>query len=179
MSKKLYIVLAAFILSSWAMLPPDQTQMRDTRSPVKALYLYNFATLIDWPSEYRKGKFVIGVYGTKEGVYENLKTKYEGRSIGSQEIVIRNFTSSSQIDRAHILYVTPTKSSSFPSLESKFKNESTLFVTEKEGYLNKGAAINFVVMGTSQKFEINKTNAKKHKLIIADRLLNLASKVVE
>lgn len=153
--------------------------MRDTRSPVKALYLYNFATLIDWPSDYRKGDFVIGVYGSKEGVYDNLKTKYEGKAIGSQEIVIKNFTSSSQIDKAHILYITPTKSSSYPSLESKFKNESTLFVTEKAGYLSKGAAINFVVNGTSQKFEIDKGNAKKHKLIIADRLLKLASKVVE
>lgn len=141
--------------------------------------MYNFATLIDWPSEYRKGKFIIGVYGTKEGVYDNLKSKYEGRSIGSQEIVIENYTSSSQIDKAHILYVTPQKSSSFPSLESKFKNSSTLFVTEKDGYLSKGAAINFVVKGTSQKFEINKSNAKKHKLVIAERLLELASRVEE
>ena len=161
------------------MLPPEQTQMRDTRSPVKALYLYNFATLIDWPADDRKGNFVIGVYGSKEGVYDNLKTKFEGKAIGSQEIVIKNFTSSSQIDEAHILYVTPMKSSSYPSLETKFKNKSTLMVTEKDGYLSKGAAINFVVSGTSQKFEINKSNAKKHKLIIADRLLNLASKVVE
>jgi YfiR/HmsC-like len=166
-------------MCSWSIMPPEQTQMRDTRSPIKALYLYNFATLIDWPSEYRKGKFVIGVYGTKEGVYENLKSKYEGKSIGSQEIVIKNFTSASAIDKAHILYITPTKSSSYKTLESKLKNASTLFVTEKDGYLSKGAAINFVVKGTSQKFEINKSNAKKHKLIIADRLLKLASKVEE
>lgn len=161
------------------MIPPEQTQMKDTRSPVKALYLYNFATLIDWPSDYRKGDFVIGVFGSREGVYDNLKSKYEGKDIGSQEIVVKNYTSASQIDKAHILYVTPTKSSQFPALESKFKNKSTLFVTEKEGYLSKGAAINFVVKGSSQKFEIDKGNAKNHKLIIADRLLKLATKVVE
>jgi hypothetical protein len=161
------------------MLPPGITQMKDTRSPVKALYLYNFATLIDWPSEYRKGDFVIGVYGNKEGVYENLKSKYEGKDIGSQEIVIKSYTSISQVEKAHILYVTPQQSSSISSLNSKVKGKSTLVVTEKDGYLNKGAAINFVLKGTSQKFEINKSNAKKHKLVIADRLLKLASKVVE
>ena len=90
------------------MLPPEVTQMKDTRSPVKALYLYNFATLIDWPSDYRNGEFIIGVYGTKEGVYDNLKAKYEGKAIGSQEIVIKNFNSVSQLDKAHILYVTPS-----------------------------------------------------------------------
>jgi hypothetical protein len=158
---------------------PGVTQMKDTRSPVKALYIYNFATLIDWPSEYRKGDFVIGVYGNKDGVYNDLKTKFEGKDIGSQEIVIQNFSSVSQINKAHILYVTPRNSSSISSLNSKFKDKSTLIVTEKSGYLSKGAAINFVVKGTSQKFEINKGNARKHKLIIADRLLKLASSVVE
>ena len=161
------------------MTPPEVTQMKDTRSPVKALYIYNFATLIDWPAEYRKGDFVIGVYGTKEGVYDNLKMKFEGKAIGSQEIVIKNFSNSSQINKAHILYVTPKNSSQAASLSSQFKGKSTLIVTEKEGNLTKGAAINFVVSGTSQKFEINKSNAEKHKLVIADRLLNLAINVLE
>ena len=160
-------------------MTPGVTQMKDTRSPVKALYIYNFATLIDWPSDYRKGDFVITVLGDKDGVYDNLKMKFEGKEIGSQEIVIQNYASSSQIDKAHILYVAPKNSGQISTLNTKFKGKSTLLVTEKDGYLSKGAAINFVVKGTSQKFEINKSNAKKHKLIIADRLLNLASSVVE
>ena len=159
--------------------PPIETQVRDTRSPVKALYLYNFATLIDWPSEYRKGQFVIGVFGAKDGVYDNLKMKYEGKSLGSQEIVVKNYISSSQLDQAHILYLTPMTSDQLPYLQSKLKGKSTLLVTEKEGYLSKGAAINFVTKGTSQKFEISKANAEKHSLVIADRLLKLATRVEE
>jgi hypothetical protein len=166
-------------MTGMSLMNPGVNQMKDTRSPVKAMYIYNFATLIDWPSEYRKGDFVIGVYGTKEGVYDNLKMKFEGRAIGSQEIKIQNYSSVGEISKAHILYITPTKSSQISTLNSKFKGKSTLLVTEKEGYLSKGAAINFVVKGTSQKFEINKSNAKKHKLVIADRLLDLASSVVE
>ena len=161
------------------MTPPEVTQMKDTRSPVKALYLYNFATLIDWPTDYRKGDFIIGVYGSKEGVYDNLKMKFEGKAIGSQEIVVKSYSSSSQISKAHILYVTPKNSSQISSLNSQFKGKSTLIVTERIGNLSKGAAINFIVKGSSQKFEINKSNAKKHKLVIADRLLNLAINVVE
>ena len=167
------------MLASWTIMPPTPTQVRDTRSPVKALYLYNFATLIDWPSEYRKGEFVIGVFGGKEGVYDNLKTKYEGKSLGSQEIVVRSYTSTSQVDKAHILYVTPMRSGDLSRLESELRGKSTLIVTEKDGYLDRGAAINFVTVGTSQKFEINKGNASKHKLVIADRLLKLATRVVE
>lgn len=161
------------------MMNPGVMQMKDTRSPVKALYIYNFATLIDWPTDYRKGDFVIGVYGAKDGVYDNLKMKFEGKAIGSQEIVIKSFANSTQIDKAHILYITPKNSSQVGTLNNKFKGKSTLLVTEKTGNLNKGAAINFIVKGTSQKFEINKENAKRHKLVIADRLLKLATHVVE
>jgi hypothetical protein len=179
LSRKIYIAFTILILCSWTDTTPGLTQMKDTRSPVKALYIYNFATLIDWPSDYRKGNFVIGVFGDKDGVYDNLKMKFEGKAIGSQEIVVQNYSSSNQIDKAHILYVSPQNSSQVGSLNTKFQGKSTLLVTEKDGYLSKGAAINFIVKGASQKFEINKSNARNHKLIIADRLLNLASSVIE
>lgn len=179
MSKHIYILIGVLLMAGMSLMNPGVNQMKDTRSPVKAMYIYNFASLIDWPSEYRKGDFVIGVYGAKDGVYDNLKMKFEGRAIGSQEIKIQSYSSVGEISKAHILYITPTKSSQITSLSSKFKGKSTLLVTEKAGYLTKGAAINFVVKGTSQKFEINKSTAKKHKLVITDRLLDLAISVVE
>ncbi len=49
---------------------------RDTPSILKALYIYNFATLTDWPSDYRKGDFVIGVLSSSDNVYNELKKKY-------------------------------------------------------------------------------------------------------
>lgn len=171
--------MLALVLVGWTSSPPATTQMRDTRSSVKALYIYNFATLIDWPVDYRKGNFVIGVYGSTEGVYTELTKKYAGKAIGSQEIVVEAYSSSSEIDKAHILFVTEEKSSQVSSLVSKFKSKSTLIVTEKSGYLNKGAIINFVLDGSKQSFEISKSNAKKHNLVIASKLTSLAIKVVE
>ena len=155
------------------------SQVKDTRSVVKALYLYTFATLIDWPEDYRKGAFIIGVLGTKTDVYDELNSKYSGKSIGSQEIIIKKFATRSEIDKAHILFLSEEKSDQISALSSQFKSKSTLLVTEKEGYLSKGAVINFALDGSKQAYEVSKTNAKKYNLTIASKLTSLAYKVIE
>ncbi len=153
--------------------------MRDTRSVVKAMYIYTFATLVEWPAEKRSGDFVIGVYGDKTAVFDELVDKYSGKSIGSQTIVINNYPTSKSIKDSHILYVTPEKTDGISDIASKWSSSSTLIVAEKNGALSRGAIVNFVVDGNQQKYEINKKNAKKHKLVIADKLSSLASNVIK
>lgn len=155
------------------------TQIKDTRSVAKALFLYNFATLIDWPEDYRKGNFVIGVLATSNDVYNELNTKYKGKSIGSQEIVVQKYSSRTEIEKAHILFLGEDKSDQITALTTQLKTKSTLIVTEKEGYLSKGAVINFVLDGSKQAYEISKPNAKKYNLVIATKLTSLAYKVIE
>ncbi len=153
--------------------------MKDTRSVVKALYIYTFATLVEWPKPMRSGNFVIGVFGDRTAVYDELNRKYSGKSIGSQEIVIENYYKKDQIENPHILYVDQENSQYISSLSTILAPKSTLLVTEKTGALSKGSIVNFVVDGNTQKYEINKKNAKKHKLAIAERLSGLATKVIE
>lgn len=179
MSKKLYIALISLVLMSGADKAAMMNQIKDTRSVVKALYLYTFATLIDWPEDYKKGNFIIGVLGSSTEVYDELNLKYSGKSIGSQEIVIKKYASRTDIDKAHILFLSADKSDQMTALTTQLKDKSTLIVTEKEGYLGKGAVINFVLDGSKQAYEVSKSNAKKYNLVIASKLTTLAFKVVE
>lgn len=169
----------ALFLISWGDKSSVYFQVRDTRSSTKALYLYNFATLIDWPEEYKKGEFVIGTYAGTNDVYDQLVTKFTGKSIGSQSISIKKYSSKTDIIKPHILFVAEDKSDQVTALATQLKTKSTLIVTEKEGYLSKGAVINFVLDGTKQAYEISLPNAKKYNLVIATKLTSLALKVVE
>lgn len=155
------------------------SQMPDTRSVVRALYIYTFATLVEWPKEKRSGNFVIGVLGESSGVYSELDKKYSGKSIGTQKIVINNYKSTNEINDCHILYVSPENSKSLKTLVQTTIEENTLLVSENASGLNQGAIVNFIVDGFQQKYEINKTNAKKHKLVIAEKLSDLAANVVK
>ncbi len=173
------MLLTAFTSGSNAV----NSGIKDTRSIYKALFIYNFATLVDWPSEYRKGDFLIGVYGNGNSVHSELTKKYAGKAIGSQEIVVKKYESISEIkDVPHILYLTEEKSSSISSVSSKYSGKSSLLITEKPGYLNRGSVINFVIdaeRNNKQSYEISKPNAKKHKLVIASKLTSLAVNVIE
>ncbi len=155
------------------------TQMPDTRAVVKALYIYTFATLVEWPEQKRSGDFVIGVFGEKTSVYEELVKKYSGKAIGSQKIVIQNYRNKEAIQNCHILYITEVNSHYVPTLSTQMAPKNTLLVSEKAGSLSKGAIVNFVLEGNQQKYEINKTNAKTHKLVIADKLTDLAVNVIK
>lgn len=160
----------------------NQSGIKDTRNVLKALYIYNFATLVDWPSDYRKGDFIVGIYGSNESLFQELSSKYSGKAIGSQEIVVKKFSKASEIDKAHILYLSVEKSDEITNFSTKFKSKSTLLITEKEGYLNKGAIINFVIdkeNNNKQSYEISRGNAKKHNLIIASKLESLAVRVIK
>ncbi len=154
-------------------------QITDTRSVVKAMYIYTFATLVEWPAERRTGDFVIGVYGEKTAVYDELIKKYSGKSIGSQKIVVKNYRNKDEVKGCHILYVTEERTNELSSLSGSLLTENTLLVGERNGALAKGAIINFIVEGNQQKYEINKTNAKNHRLVIADKLADLAAKVTK
>ena len=150
--------------------------IRDTRSKFKALYIYSIATYIEWPSEYRKGMFIIEVYDQKNGLYDALVRDYNGKSIGSQEIKIVKYNPATK-NKSHILYVSKENSTKLTRIETSLKNKSTLLISDRPGDLDKGATINFIIENNKQCFEIDKSNAKKHDLILASRLNTLALRV--
>ena len=152
---------------------------RDTQSTLKALYIYNFATLTDWPSSYKKDDFEIAVLSSDLKVYSELEKKYNGKKIGSQTIKTVRYSSTSSLDDPNILFLDKSKNSLLSDVNQKLKSKSTLLVTNKPGALNKGAIINFVEVNNKQSYEINVRNAKKKDLVIASRLTALAIKKIE
>lgn len=180
MNLKLYILLFLTLFTFTSI--NNQTgnnEFRDTQSTLKALYIYNFATLTDWPSDYKKGDFIIGVMSTNEYVYKELSKKYSGKSIGSQKIQIVRYSSPSSIDNPNILFLDKSSSKLLSAVTSQLKNNSTLLVTNKTNALNAGSVINFVEVDNKQSYEINVRNAKKRKLVIASKLIELAIKKIE
>ncbi len=180
MNLKIFIlsIFSLFIFTSVNNQTGD-SKFKDTQSVLKSLYLYNFASLTDWPSNYKKGDFIIGVLSKDNKVYGELKKKYEDKRIGGQDIRIVNYANVGEIDKVNLLFLDKSQSSLINSVNEKIKSQSTLLVTNKTGYLNKGAIINFVEVNNKQSYEINVRNAKKKKLILASKLIELAIKKIE
>ncbi|MCH8902853.1 MAG: YfiR family protein [Bacteroidetes bacterium] len=163
----LFIALACF---SSALSQPGA---KDPNVKIKAIFLYNFTKYIVWPADYKEGDFIIGVLGESSLINE-LSKMAQTKKVGRQNIVIKKYNSVNEIGKCHILCIPQESSTSLNEVIKKLNGNSTLIITNKEGLAKKGAAINFKVEASKQRFELNTANATKYNLKVSANLSALA-----
>jgi len=163
----------AFILVSLLILNTGFKIGVDTNSKMKAIFIMNFTKLSDWPQPYREGDFIVGVIG-ESPLYSELTKMAKTKKVANQSLQVKKFNTISDIDKCHILYVSQNKSREISAVVDMVRPYSTLIITEKEGLVEKGAGINFIIKNNRQKFELNKKNVEKYKLKVSSNLEALA-----
>jgi hypothetical protein len=149
----------------------------DTFAKFKALYIYNFPKYFEWPEDYQKGSFVIGVIGASSATTAELNKIIQDKSVGEQKLEIKSFATPESITKCQMLLVNSDKSDLLPKIVAKLKGKSTLVISEKEGAIKSGSIINFVIKDSKQKFELSVNNAEKSSLRVSKTLLPLAIEV--
>jgi hypothetical protein len=142
----------------------------------QAMFIYNFSRLIEWPGEYKSGPFIIAIMGSGPALTE-LESFSNGKSVGSQPITVKKVDVSGDLPNCHILFIPFGKTKDLANILSKLQNKSTLVITEKNGAVESGSAINFVVVGDKLKFEIKPGNITKYNLKVSSKLSEMAFKV--
>lgn len=140
---------------------------------VIAAAIYNFTRQVDWPSS--SAEFTIDVIGHKS-VYDKLNEMIKGRKVGNSTIAVRFLESINQITHSEILFVGFWQSKDFAKVQEKVAGKNTLIITEKDGMIDNGSAINFVIRNNGIKFEIKRANIEKQGLKVSEALINLAYK---
>lgn len=167
------ITVASFIfvlLISTGLKTPGE----DTNAKIKAVFLYNFTKYIEWPTNYKEGTFIIGIYGNNFPLTTELSKMASSKTMGKQKFEIKSFSTLDNLDKCHMLFIPSETGCSFSELTSKLKGKSTLIITEKPGLAKQGSAINFVIKDNKQKFELNRANAEKYNLKVSSNLASLA-----
>jgi len=141
----------------------------------QAMFIYNFSRLIEWPDTYKTGPFIIGAMGNSPTGTE-LEAYTTNKAVGSQIIQVKKFEAAAQIGNCHILFVPFSKTKMLPEIMQTIGSKSTLVICEKNGAIDEGAAINFVVVGDKLKFEIKPTNASTKKIQMSSKLNEMAYK---
>ncbi|NJK85338.1 MAG: YfiR family protein [Bacteroidales bacterium] len=127
---------------------------------------------MEWPQQSRQGDFVIGILGNSP-IATELETIASKQKIGLQNIVIKTFTTAEKIEDCQILIISPGKSNLLKDALAKTAGKPTLVITDKEGLALQGAGINFITDGNKIKYEINKKNVEKSRLIVNSALMTL------
>jgi hypothetical protein len=168
----------AVVSASWVVAQQSSDDGVINREyPLKALFLYNFGSYIEWPAEAFAGPqapFVIGVLGSAP-VESTLKELAATKTIAGRRIVVERFSSAEQVEPCQILFIARNVSPQQQRVAmDKLKNHHVLIVGESQGFAGQGGAVNFFIESNKVRFEINPESAKQRQLKISSKLLSLA-----
>lgn len=167
----LILVFISSVSTTW---PPEQGIPEDnTVAMIRANYLYQFANNNNWPDEFKRGKFNVGVVGNKD-LFDIMAEKYGAKPIGSQtlDVIAYNEIPSSQY--MHVLYIDKSKKNELAKCAKDLKDKSTLIVTNWEGALAQGSHINFKNIDGTIRFELNKKNMEEKRITPGIKIIQWA-----
>jgi hypothetical protein len=140
----------------------------------QAMFIYNFSRLVEWPVAYKSGPFIIGVLGGST-VADELEVYAMGKKVGTQDIQIKRYKTLQEIAVCHILFIPFARTKQLPEIQAAMQGKNTLLITEKNGALNEGSAINFVILADKIKFELETQNITRYGLKYSSKLQEMAN----
>jgi len=174
-------IVSRLLLPGFALSQESEEGLINREYPLKALFIYNFASYIEWPQSAfadSQSPFVIGVLGTSL-IDDTLNQISASKQIAGRKIVVSHFVSVSDIKPCQILFIPH----SLPPAQQRqaieaLKNLPVLIVGESDGFAALGGDVNFFVQANRIRFEINLTVMKQQDLKASSKLLAMA-KIVE
>ncbi len=166
--KRIYLLLLLLASSHWIFA--QQIDEGDSRAMIQANFIYQFAVNSNWPLEMKKGKFLIVVYGN-DAVYKHVLEKYGMKPVGAQTIEVQSWSDYKPGVGSQIVFVDKSKKADFAKVIKEVKGKSTLVVTNWEGALGSGAAINFKSVDNSIRYELSEAALLEKKITPGNKIL--------
>jgi hypothetical protein len=145
---------------------------------LKAVFLFNFVTFVEWPPAARpdKGPFIIGVLG-HDPFGATLDDVIAGEKIRESPLQVRRCRTVEEALECHILFISSSEAGRLPSIMRRLQGRPILTVADMPNFLESGGVIGFSTQGRIQ-LHINVPAAQRAGLVVSSKLLRVA-KVVE
>ena len=152
----------------WAQLPREYD--------VKAVFLYNFVSFVNWPDSAfpdAKAPFVIGVLGTDPfgPVLDEVVASEQAKN---RPLMVRRMTRVDEAVGCHILFISASESRRVPEILRKSAGKPSLLVGDFSGFAEAGGMVGFRMEGSRLKLDINVDAARAANLTISSKLLRVA-----
>jgi len=144
---------------------------------VKAAFLYRFTGYVDWPAQALVDpQFTIAVLEA-DGVATELGRLLQNRLIQNRPAQVRLIRTIKELDGAQMLYIGASHREDLRHLIAATAGRPVLIVTNEEGGLDGGSAVNFLLIDQRVRFEISLDAAQSSGLRVASELLAVAIRV--
>ncbi|MDO9234383.1 MAG: YfiR family protein [Methylotenera sp.] len=143
---------------------------------MKAAYLYNFATLITWPTHANKAVRLC-VLGSDSfgGALQQLTRN----SSSNTRITLSYLANMNNVQDCQILFIDVSALDNPAEMLKKLEKMPVLTVTDNLDLFNAGAMIGLFLDNKRLVFDVNYAQAKNAQLSISAKLLRVARKVMQ
>ena len=170
-------LILALLLTFFPASPDARSQITASASGVKAAFLYNFTTYVEWPPyrfSHSQSPFVFGVLKARE-LAEDLQSITEGRTVKGREVEVRELSYQDELEDVHVLFVGGDLSRTKARLLAAALPLTILTVTEDSSHEHPlHSAINFRLIDGKVRFDVSRPVAQAANLTISSRLLSVA-----
>jgi hypothetical protein len=168
--KKIIFLFLAVTLMGSISAPPLQSNLPEYN--IKAAFLYRFTDYVDWPSN-NDETFNIGVLG-ESPIINYLNETTRGKRVKNKPIAIKKCENLNETTPCQILFIPYNATMSIETILSKIGNRQMLLITEQPGNASRGAHINFVIIESKLRFEVNLKSVTISGLKLSSQLLQHA-----
>ncbi len=149
--------------------PPREYQL-------KAVFLFNFAQFVEWPSQAFPGAqapLVIGVLG-RDPFGASLDETMRGETVNNRPLVVQRYGRVEDIDTCHILFISGSQADRLEHILASLRGRNILTVADAEGLALRGVMIRLVTVENKIRLPINLEVAQAANLKISSKLLRPA-----
>jgi hypothetical protein len=147
---------------------------------VKAAFLYKFLGYAEFPANAfadPAAPFTIGVVGADDVAVE-LARIVAGRTVNNRGVVVRQLRESDLPASLQLLFVAGSDAGRV-ARAVRLASGPVLVVTDCDGGLLLGSAINFVLVDARVRFDVEPDAAERNGVKLSSRLLTVANRVVK
>jgi len=139
-------------------------------SRYKALFIYKFAELIQWPDGNKN--ITIGIAG-KSDVLDELKKVTAAKA----NLTVITLSSASEASKCQIVFIPNALIKSAPENAKVIGDKSILLVTDDADLLATHSDIGFFIENDQLRFTINEKSIQAKKMFVSSKLLTLGKPI--
>jgi hypothetical protein len=154
-----------------------QAQAKAEEYHVKAVFLFHFAELVEWPAGAAgTSNFALCMLGD-DPFQGQLESTLDGRSIGTRLIRVLHLKQEGEVRNCQVLFISNSEDRHLPKIIGDLGNSAVMTVGEADDFIEGGGMIRFVLDQDKVRFEINLKASDPAGLKFSSRLLLLAKNV--
>jgi YfiR/HmsC-like len=170
------LLRAAAALIALAWLAAATSASAPSEYQLKAVFLFNFAQFVEWPSQSfgaPDAPFVIGVVG-EDPFGGELDAVVRGETVLGHPLVVKRYRTLSEVKPCQILFISESELSRLDNILSSLDRRAVLTVSDIYRAAERGTVIQFTNERNRLRLRINVAAAKAAGLTISSKLLRPA-----